>query len=467
MKNLVDTSLTFCNIGFSQKFTLQQCINYALKNNLGIKSSELNIKSAKLNLLKTKMNLLPTLNFNSNETFMIGRTIDPLTNEFAESNVTTTSFSLISSINIFSGFQNLNTIKQNYYIVKSSEFEYKKIKNNISITITSLYLQVLLATELYNSAKKQKKILALEVEKNKKLLDANVINRSTHLEAVSQYNNEHLQLVSSENTLKISQLALIQAMELDTLDTIEILINIDIDTSYLNKSINDIILYTINDHPYLKSYYFKLLAADKAIDISRSGRHSKLYITGSYATGYSSQRKNIVNIIPSQPLLTSFSYDNNGNLLEVYSFTYKYDYETIKFKNQLKDNLSRSFSINLTIPIFNNWQVNNNIKLAQINYKISHYNYKRTKKQVIKDVQQVYYEYILAYNKYKASAAAYKATSEAYYLAEERYNSGLIYIYEYNLSNLFRLKPELSKSKHELIFKQEIPDFYCDKQIKL
>lgn len=459
------------NLCYSQKLTLEQCIFYALKNNIEVKTSELNIKLAKINYFKSKLNLFPSLNFNANESFMVGRTIDPLTNEFAESNVTTTGFSINSSINLFSGFQNLKTIKQNYYTYKSAECDYEKVKNDLSITITSLYLQVLLATELYNNALKQKEISELQVEKNKIFFGTGLIQKNTYLESVSQFNDDNLQLVNCKNNLKMSQLLLIQALELDSIDTIEIDIPLKIepDTSYINKSVNEIVETSLNNQQHLKSYYFKTHAASKAIEISKAERYPKLYISGSFATGYSSQRKNITNIIPSEPIITGFTYDNNGNIYNVYTNTFKYNYETIKFKNQLKDNISRSLSINLTIPIFNNWQVNNSIITAKINYKIYQYNYEKIKKQLIKDIQQAFYDYLFAYHKYKASELAYNATSEAYYLAEEKYNNGLISIYEYQISknNFFKSKPELTKSKYELIFKQKILDLYCGKPIKL
>src|ERR1043165_5955215 len=90
--------------------TLEQCIDYALKNNIQIKQSQLNTELSQVALTQSKANLLPSLNANASHSYNIGRTIDRFTNQFADAQVLSQNFGVSTDVNLFNGFQNINTI---------------------------------------------------------------------------------------------------------------------------------------------------------------------------------------------------------------------------------------------------------------------------------------------------------------------------------------------------------------------
>ena len=100
---------------FAQSWTLQQCIEHALKNNLTLKQSELTSEMNKTNLLQSKANILPSLNVGANHTYNIGRTIDRYTNTFANSTVLSENFYAQTQITIWSGLTQYNNVKKNQY----------------------------------------------------------------------------------------------------------------------------------------------------------------------------------------------------------------------------------------------------------------------------------------------------------------------------------------------------------------
>jgi outer membrane protein len=98
-------------------WTLQQCIEYALKNNIQIRQTELNRQINEVTLSQYKANLLPTLNANASHSYNFGRTIDQYTNTFADKLVLSENFSINTSIVLFNGFQKLNTVHQGEYTI--------------------------------------------------------------------------------------------------------------------------------------------------------------------------------------------------------------------------------------------------------------------------------------------------------------------------------------------------------------
>ena len=106
-------TICLCAQPVQQSWTLQQCIEYALKNNIRVKQQELNTEISKANYLQSKAQVLPNLNGHASHSYNFGRNIDPVTNSFTTSQVLSQNFGLTSSVVLFNGLENYNNIKQN------------------------------------------------------------------------------------------------------------------------------------------------------------------------------------------------------------------------------------------------------------------------------------------------------------------------------------------------------------------
>lgn len=454
-----------------EKWTLERCILYALENNLQIKIQELSKQSNEASFLKNKTMFLPSLNANANQGYTLGRSIDPLTNEFAENNVRSNNFSLSSNWTLFNGFQTVNNLKQSYFNLQASLMDLEKAKNDIALNVALYYLQILLSDELLQVAFNQKELTKMQVERTKKLYLAGSIAQGTYLEMESQFASDEMQYVSAQNNLDLAKLNLIQLLELKLNDSIEIEKPILPEPDTLFPSINPQQIYedAKRNLPNIKSVEYKMLAAEKGLAAARGYRSPRISLGGSFATGYSSQRKSITDVSLDNPYISGFTIDGSGNQYPVYSYNMKYNYQTTDFNQQLKDNVSKSLTINLTIPILNNWQANYAVSSAKINALNSRYQYEIADKQLIKEIRQAYNDAVAAYKKYISAKKAEKASSESFKYIEQRFNVGLANSYDYNLSknNLMRAQSEVIKSKYEYTFKLKILDFYSGKPFKL
>ncbi len=455
----------------SKRLTFEQCVELAISNNIQVKMQHLTAQQSKDQYLKSKMQFLPSINANVNQGYTLGRTIDPLTNEFAESNVRSNNLALSTSWTLFSGFQNIHTLRQNYYMVLASEQDLQKTQSDIMLAVASAYLQILLAEELYKASMHQRNLTKQQVERTKKLYEIGNVPQGTVLEMESQLASDEMQVVVAANTLTLSKLTLFQLLELNINDSIEIERPHINDPDTIMPPLNPELVFTEATQfmPAVKSAEYKMLASEKALAASRGYRMPRITLGASYATGYSSQRKEITGFTWDTPYISGYTVDANGNQYPVYSYNVKYDYKTADFNKQLNDNISKSLTINLIIPIFNNWQANYTVNTAKINALNAKYNLELQQKQLQKEVQQAYHDAIAAYNKYLASRKAEKAANEAFQYVEKKFNLGLVSSYDFNQSktSLMRAQSEWLKSKYEYIFKLKVLDFYTGKPIKL
>ncbi len=451
--------VSFFKVNSQQIWTLQTCIEYAVKNNLQIKIQELNAEYNQNLLQQSKANLLPNLNFGASQAYSFGWSNDPFTNEFSPSNTQTLNLSLTSSVTIFSGFQNINTIKQNEYKVQSSLLNVEKIKNDISLNIAAAFLQILYNKELLLIAQNQADISKSQLKNTEILVKAGSLSEGSLLEVESQLALEELEIVNTENSIVTSYLTLAQLLELDSIENFEIQIPeiSEPDTNLILPEI-DIIYEEALGLPQIAAAEYDLLSAEKGYQIAKGELYPNLTISGSYGTGYSDVRKHY-----TQEYAGMQAIGIVGRTMDsVYIPSFKTIETDYLFSDQLKDNQSEYIAVNLQIPIFNKYYAKSNISNSKINIENSKLQLEIVKNELYKDIQQAYNDVYSASTKYKASKKAVTAMQKSFDYTEKKYNAGLITTLEFNTSknNLIEAQSNLLQAKYEFTFKLNILNFY-------
>jgi outer membrane protein len=455
----------------AKTWTLEECIDYALKNNIQIQQTELNTDLAKVNLFQSEGALLPGINGNASHSYNIGRTVDRFTNQFADAKVLSQNLSVSADINLFNGFQNINTIKENRFNYMASKYDVDKIKNDVSLNIAAAYLQVLFNLELIDNSRNQMGITASQVERTKKLVDAGSAARGALLDIQAQLASEELNLTTAQNQLDISYLSLAQLLNLATADGFTI-IKPDlgvISDNLLTATASQIYATAVSNLPEVKSADLKVQSAEKAVDVAWGGLSPRLAFSASYGTGYSGASQRIIS--GTEP--TFQGYTPNGDTTSagdlVYSpFFSKPSYEKIPFGDQYKNNVNKSFGVYLTIPIFNRFQTKSTIDRARIQKLNAEYVVESTKLQIQKNIQQAYADANGGLKKYASSTKALDAIQESFKYTEQKFNVGLVNTTDYNTAKnkLIKAQSDLLQSKYEYVFKTKVLDFYQGKPLK-
>ncbi len=417
-------------------WSLQECIKYAIDNNLTIKQQVIQTRYQENTLAQSKLNLLPTINGQATHNYSFGRALDETTYKFTDNqNIQSNSFYAGGSLNLFNGLQNYNTIKKNEYQLLASELDLQSIKDNISLSIALAYLQILLNKELVSTTGNQLLITKQQIGKTKKMFDAGSVAKGNLLQIESQAAGEELQLINLENQLDISYLTLTQMLELKSPEGFSIVapeISIDTNTVIIGK-VEDIFMQAQGLRPEIKSAELKLTASEYDLKIASGARSPRLSMNHSFSTRYSD-----IAIKPSAP-------------------TEKYT-----FSEQLNDNINYGIGFSLNIPILNGWQVNKNISNSKLNIESSRYTLEGEKKQLYKDIQQAYADAGAALKKYSASMKAVTSMEESFRYTEQKFNVGMVTPVDYNAAKtqLLNAQSDMSQAKYEFIFKTKVLDFY-------
>lgn len=425
---------------FSQQkvWSLEECIKYAIENNIQIKQQAIQTEVQKNSLALSKFQLLPSLNGQASYSYSSGRALDQSTYTYVNNTLQSDYFYIGGQMPIFNGLQYYNAIRKNSYQVLASEQDLKNISDNVALNVALVYLQVLLNKELAAANENQLNITLQQIGTTRKLVDAGSVAKGNLLQIEAQAAQEELSLITMKNQLETSILTLTQFLELKTPAGFEVVVpEINVDANAIvTGNIDEIYAIAEKNRPDIKSSELNLTATQYALKMAKGGRSPILSLNYSYNARYSS---------PS-----ALEGDQS-------------------FVGQLKTSRSPGAGLTLNIPILNGWQVNKSIANSKLNVETSQYNLEGTKKQLYKNIQQAYTDAVAALKKYNVSIKAIASTEESFRYTEQKFNVGMVTPVDYNAAKtqLLKSQSDMAQAKYEFIFKTKVLDFYKGIPLKL
>lgn len=450
----------------SNTWDLQQCVDYAQKNNINLKQSEISTRISKNNANQSKAAILPTINAGAQHTYNFGRTIDRYTNTFANTQVLSQNFYVSSNVVIWSGLAQYNNIKANQYQYLSNTESYLQQRNDLALNVATAYINVIFSDEILQIAKAQFKITQEQLERTQKLADAGTLAKSAVFDLKAQLANEEVNVTSSDNNYQIAMLTLKQLLNLDTLNNFNISRpNVDVLNNELSVlSVQNIYETALKNQHSIKSANYNLLAAEKNLAVAKGRVSPTLSATGSLGTGTSELDKNIdaVNFVGWDTTAVTTGGD--------FVISPRTEVVTSKksFSDQFSDNVNKSIGFTLSVPIFNGLQTYTGVKNAQLNALNAKYAQDLTEQNLYKTIAQAYANARAALNKYNATKLSVDASEQSFYYAQQKYNVGAISTFDYNnaKTRLQNAQSNLVQAKYDYVFKLKVLDYYQGKELK-
>lgn len=419
-------------------WSLEDCIERAISENLNIKKQKF-AKDISSNLLKqSRLSLLPSVNTFASKGYYFGRSVNPATNDYIKENIVTGDVSIVAGLTIFNGFQKINTIRKNTLEKRASNYDINKSINDISLSVVNAFLQVLFTKDLVAVNQQQLEVIRLQVERTRKMVDVGKVAKGNLLEVESQQAAEELELINTENQLDAAYLNIRQLLEISPETPFQITSPPIVIISDINFPTTDTIYQVACDiFPEIKSAELKFRSSKLDLAISKGKMSPKLSVNTAISTSYT----NIYNA----PIINR------------------------SIKNQAQDNLNKSVSFSLEIPIFNNWHVNTEIQNSKIYVVDASYTLLQKKNELRKQIEQARADVLAAKKQYEYAKKTYDTFEETFKYIEQKYNLGLVSTYEYNdgKTKLNTSESELVRSKYDYIFKIKIIDFYMGEKLNL
>lgn len=428
---LLITVGTLLPIAAQKKYTLLECIDIALENNRDIKQQELNRQQRQVAYSQARADLLPAVNASSGQSFVFGRSIG-LDNTYQNTNSSQTNFNIGADITIFDGLRMKHNIDARRADVLVSEADLERIKDEITMSVSTAFLQALLNHELLLIAENQIESTQANLLRSSELVNSGKMAKGELYEIEAQIAKEELNRVQAESSYKLALLDLAQIMELESFNDFDIasppaetLIN---ETPLLSSQM--VYESALVNRPEIKSIQYQLESSMKEKLMARSQYYPTLSFGANMGTGY-----------------YNMSGGNND-----------------PFATQLKNNVSNSLGFNLRIPIFNRFQVKNSVQNAEIAIANRRLEMDKTKLELRKRIEQAFFNAVGAESRWAAAQKSVTASNEAYRFAKEKHESGRANSYELFLAknNQTQALSEEAQAKYEYAFRLKILELLKD-----
>ncbi len=480
MKKIILMSICLISMhaGISQDkkiWTLKECIEYALQNNLNVKRSLLTVENTEIGLTQSKMQMLPSLNGGSTFGYNWGRSIDPTTNLFSTQRINSFNLNASSSVILFNGFRLLNTYRQSDLENEAAKEDFAKAKNDVILSVITFYTNVIFNKELFLNAESQLATTTQQLERTRKLADAGSVPIGNVLDLEAQQATNELNLINRENALTLSLLQLKQALQFPASTPLDVDVpQLDIGTELLMTETSEQIYEAARlTLPEVKSAQLKLQSSLLALKASRGSLYPRLSLNGNLFSNYSSaaDRERFLRDGGTPTTVTQqigYVQGDNTPVLSDITVPSGQLVENYPLQTQIQDNISRAISLSLQIPIFNGYQIRSNVRRSLVTNQQATINLQDTENTLRRLVETAYNDASAAAKTYQSAIKQVNARDEAFRMSKQRFDNGAVNFVDYQVAEnaLFQAKSDLVRAKYDFIFKKKVLDFYQGKPIE-
>jgi len=409
-------------------WTLAQCIDYALENNLSIKQSELNVEQKEISLNTAENSRLPGVSSSAGQNFSFGRGLTA-DNTYANTNTTSTSFGIGADVPVFNGYRIKHNIELTKLDLAAATADLDKAKDDIRVAVAQAYVQILYNMEILDVARNQVEIDSLQVVRLSEMAANGKASRAEVSAQEATLAQSRLSVTRAENNLSLAILDLTQLLELPSPEGFHV-VRPSVEGIEYSMLMNPEAIYAeaVRTKPSIKAEELRLEQALTNIDLARSSFLPSISLSGGLNTNY----------------YTSSGFAHAG------------------FLDQVKNNFSQYVGMNLSIPIFTRFSNRNQVKNARLSFDAQEIALDNTKKSLYKEIQQAYYNAVASQAKYRSSETAAASAEDAFELAQAMYENGKSSITEFNEAKARYLSAasDLVQSRYEYLYQSKILDFY-------
>ncbi|MEG2100085.1 MAG: TolC family protein [Flavobacterium sp.] len=425
----------------TKQWTLEECVRYALDNNITIKQTELDVKTADIDKKGAFGNYLPSVSGNASHSWNIGLNQDVTTGLLRNQTTQYSSVGLNAGVDIYKGLQNQNAYRKAKLSIVASKYQLLKMQEEISLNVANAFLQILSNKEDLKIKKEQLIIDEKRLKRSEEMVNAGTIPRGDLYDLKATVATDQQNITVSENNLLISKLSLAQLLQLKEFTDFDVVddTNAKDENNIMAQNPIDIYNKAKETRTELKLAQTNLEIAEKNVAIAK----------GAY-----------------QPTLTGFY---GFNTRASYSDQIKLDANDKPYTvgpdpifDQFSKNKGHNFGFQLNVPIFNGFATRNNVERNKVTLEKSKIDLEQKSLDLQRNVYTAFTDAKGALNTYESTVVTLEARQQAYNYAKEKYDVGLMNSFDFTQAQtlLTNAQSNVIRSKYDYMFKIKIIEFY-------
>ena len=358
-------------------------------------------------------------------------------NTYKSGTVQNGSFDVSASMPLFQGMRINHQIKAGKLDLAAAVQDLEKAREDVSVNIMTLYLDVLYNKELVGVAERQLELSSQQAARSRALAASGKQPESTVYESDALEAKDRMTLTQARNDLRLALLDLSQALNRESAAGFDIvdpkLDSVTLASLYRLGSVEEVYAYAADHRPHIQAERLRLESSEHSIAIARSELFPSLSLRGGYGTGI---------------------YSNSS---------------ISGFWPQFRKNGSESVGLTLSVPIFNRRATHNSILKAKIALRKQELAVTNAERELRKLIEQAWYNADAAYAKYNSAEAASASAKIAFAYEEQKAAAGRSTIFDFNdaKTRMEKAEAEAVQAKYEFVFRSKILDFYRGQPLQL
>lgn len=424
-----------------EKWTLQDCIDYAMEQNITLRKSRVTAESTAVDVKTAKATLFPSLSFSTSQN-MVNRPYQEKSSVVSGSEIISNNsktsyngnYGLNAQWTVYNGSKRLKTIEQEKLNNRAAELDVATTANNIEESITQTYVQILYAAESVTVNESTLSLSQAQYDRGKELFAAGSISKADLAQLEAQVSSDRYQLVTAQSGLQDYKLQLKQLLELDGEEEMNLYLPVLEDNRVLTPLPTKTEVYhaALALRPEIEANRLSVEASELGIDIARAG------------------------YMPSISLSAGIGTTNTSGS----DFT---------FAQQVKNGWNNSIGLSVSVPIFNNRQTKSAVQKAKLQRETSLLNLLDEQKTLYKTIEGLWLDANTAQQRYVAAQEKLRSTQTSFELISEQFNMGMKNIIELltEKNNLLSAQQETLQAKYMSILNTQLLKFYQGETIQL
>ena len=468
MKNfsLIVTLLLFCSVLTAQKkeWTLEECVNYALENNIQVKQTELDVELSDIEKRDAIGNFIPSINAQATNAWNTGLTQNATTGILVNQTVRNFSAGVSAGLTLFDGLRNFKALQRAKMSRLSSEYSLDKMQDDIALFVADAYLQVLFNKQNLEVLKAQNQVTQEQLGRTQDLVDAGVLPEGDLLEIKATMADEKQRMILAENQIQISLISLAQTLGIRDYQNFDI---VDRDYDIFGNEILENTVYEVIEKAKEERSEIRIAETNKElaemdVELAKGAYLPTLSAFFNYNTRETGQQRIVgTEIDPDNPTQTIGYVEGTnqqvlaGNFIPVLG-------APRPFFDQLYINDGITYGFQLNIPILNGFATRNQVRRNEVAVKRAEYQLEQAELDLEANVYQAYTDAKGAFEAYEAAIVAAEAQEKAFEYATERYDVGLTNAFDFSQAKIRfeNTQREALRAKYDYIFRIKVVELY-------